>query len=164
MFKRQEIEFSMPQKHTFTATIQNAGGGGAFVNVPFDVEAAFGAKKPKVKAMIEGILYRGILTRMGGEHHILIILKNIREQIGKTFGDEIKIIVEEDTEPRVLEIPKDLLKELKKDKDAKAFFDKLAYTHQKEYVTWINEAKRDETRQARVAKTIGMLKKGKKAR
>ena len=154
----------MPQKHTFTATIQNAGGGGAFVNVPFDVEAAFGAKKPKVKAMIEGILYRGILTRMGGEHHILIILKNIREQVGKTFGDEIKIIVEEDTEPRVLEIPKDLLKELKKDKDAKAFFDKLAYTHQKEYVTWINEAKRDETRQARVAKTIGMLKKGKKAR
>ena len=164
MFKRQEIEFSMPQKHTFTATIQNAGGGGAFVNVPFDVEAAFGAKKPKVKAMIEGILYRGILTRMGGEHHILIILKNIREQIGKTFGDEIKIIVEEDTEPRVLEIPKDLLKELKKDKDAKAFFDKLAYTHQKEYVIWINEAKRDETRQARVVKTIGMLKKGKKAR
>jgi len=154
----------MPQKHTFTATIQNAGGGGAFVNVPFDVEAAFGAKKPKVKAMIEGILYRGILTRMGGEHHVLIILKNIREQIGKTFGDEIKIIVEEDTEPRVLEIPKDLLKELKKDKDAKAFFDKLAYTHQKEYVTWINEAKRDETRQARVVKTIGMLKKDKKAR
>ena len=154
----------MPQKHTFTATIQNAGGGGAFVEVPFDVEAAFGAKKPKVKAMIEGILYRGILTRMGGEHHILIILKNIREQIGKTFGDEIKIIVEEDSEPRVLEIPKDLLKELKKDKDAKAFFDKLAYTHQKEYVTWINEAKMDETRQARVVKTIGMLKKGKKAR
>jgi len=154
----------MPQKHTFTATIQNAGGGGAFVEVPFDVEAAFGAKKPKIKAMIEGILYRGILTRMGGEHHILIILKNIREQVGKTFGDEIKIIVEEDTEPRVLEIPKDLLKELKKDKDAKAFFDKLAYTHQKEYVTWINEAKRDETRQARVVKTIGMLKKGKKAR
>ena len=153
----------MPKKHTFTATIQNAGGGGAFVEVPFDVEAAFGAKKPKVKAMIEGVLYRGILTRMGGEHHILIILKNIREQIGKTFCDEIKIIVEEDTEPRVLEIPKDLLKELKKDKDAKAFFDKLAYTHQKEYVTWINEAKRDETRQARVVKTIGMLKKGKKA-
>src|SRR3989304_6986840 len=162
MFKRQEIEFSMPQKHTFTATTQNAGGGASFVEVPFDVEAAFGAKKPRVKAMIEGILYRGILTRMGGEHHILIILKNIREQIGKTFGDEIKIIVEEDTEPRVLEIPKDLLKELKKDKDAKAFVDKLAYTHQKEYVTWINEAKGDEGRQGRVAKTIGMLKKGKK--
>lgn len=154
----------MPQKHTFTATIQNAGGGGAFVEVPFDVEAAFGAKKPKVKAMIEGVPYRGILTRMGGEHHILIILKNIREQIGKTFGDEIKIIVEEDIEPRVIEIPKELSKELKKDKDTKAFFEKLSYTHQREYVMWINEAKREETRQTRVAKTIEMLKKGKKAR
>ena len=39
----------MTKKQTFTATIQNAGGGGAFVEVPFDVEAAFGSKKPKVK-------------------------------------------------------------------------------------------------------------------
>lgn len=84
--------------------------------------------------MIEGVPYRGILTRMGGEHHILIILKSIREQIGKTFGDEITISVEADTEPRVIEIPKDLLKELKKDKDAGTFFDKLSYTHQREYV------------------------------
>ena len=46
----------MPKKHTFTATIQNASGasgGGAFVEVPFDVEKAFGAKKPKVKATFE---------------------------------------------------------------------------------------------------------------
>lgn len=134
------------------------------MEVPFDVEAAFGAKKPKVKAMIEGVPYRGILTRMGGEQHILIILKNIREQIGKTFGDEIKIIVEEDIEPRVIEIPKELSKELKKDKDTKTFFEKLSYTHQREYVMWINEAKREETRQTRVAKTTEMLKKGKKAR
>lgn len=151
-------------KHTFKAPILNAGRGGAFVEVPFDVEAAFGAKKPKVKAMIEGVPYRGILTRMGGEQHILIILKNIREQIGKTFGDEIKIIVEEDIEPRVIEIPKELSKELKKDKDTKTFFEKLSYTHQREYVMWINEAKREETRQTRVAKTTEMLKKGKKAR
>ncbi len=47
----------MSKKHTFTATIQNAGGGRAFVEIPFDVEAAFGSKKPKVKAMIEGVLY-----------------------------------------------------------------------------------------------------------
>jgi len=57
-----------------------------------------------------------------------------------------------------------LLKELKKDKDAKAFFDKLAYTHQKEYVKWIEDAKRDETRQARVVKTIAMLKQGKRGK
>lgn len=154
----------MTKKQTFTAEIKNAGGGGAFVEIPFDVEEAFGSKRPKVRAMIEGVPYRGILTRMGGDHHLLIILKEIRAQIGKTFGDEVKIIVEPDTEPRVIEIPEDLMKELKKDKEAKAFFDKLSYTHQREYVMWINEAKREETRQSRVVKTIEMLKQGKKAR
>ena len=131
----------MSKKQTFTAVIQNAGGGGAFVEVPFDVEQAFGSKKPKVKATIEGVPYRGTLVRMGTECHVLIILKGIREQIGKTFGDEVTISVEPDTEPRLIEIPPDLARELKEDEEAKAFFDKLSYTHQKEYVTWINEAK-----------------------
>ena len=152
----------MPKKQTFKAVIQNAGGGGAFVEVPFDVEREFGSKRPKVKALIEGVPYRGILTRMGTECQILGIRKEIREQVGKTFGDEVTVTVEPDTEPRVIEIPKDLMKELKKDKEADALFDKLSYTHQKEYVTWITEAKKEETRQNRVVKTIAMLKKGKK--
>ena len=152
----------MTKKQTFTAAIQNAGGGGAFVDVPFDVEEAFGSKKPKVKAMIEGVLYRGLLVRMGGPTHMLIILKGIREQIGKTFGDEVTVTVEPDSEPRLIEIPKDLMKELKKDKEAKAFFDKLSYTHQKEYVRWVEEAKKEETRQNRIVKTMEMLKKGKR--
>ena len=157
----------MTKKQTFTAVIQNASGasgGGAFVEVPFDVEAAFGSKKPKVKALIEGVPYRGTLVRMGGENHILIVLKGIREQIGKSFGDEVTITVEPDTQPRLVEVPQDLLKALKKEKEAKAFFDKLSYTHQREYVLWINEAKREETRQNRVLKTVDMLKKGQKAR
>jgi hypothetical protein len=150
----------MIKKHIFTATIQNAGGGGAFVEIPFDVEKEFGSKRPKVKAMIEGVPYRGTLVRMGSEHHMLLILKGIREQIGKTIGDEIKVVVKPDAEPRLIEIPKDLSKEFKKDKQAKAIFDKLAYTHRREYVKWIEEAKRAETRQTRIIKTIEMLKKG----
>ncbi len=152
----------MTKKQTFTAVIQNPGGGGAFVEVPFNVEAVFGSKRPKVKATIEGVPYRGILTRMGTDYHMLIILKGIREQIGKTFGDEIKITVEPDTEPRVIEIPAELKKAFKIEKEAKAFFEKLSYTHQREYVTWINEAKRDETRQNRIVKTIELLKKSRK--
>ena len=152
----------MTKKQTFKAVIQNAGGGGAFVEVPFDVEEAFGSKKPKIRAMIEGVPYRGLLVRMGGPNHMLIILKGIREQIGKTFGDEVKVTVEPDTEPRVIEIPKDLMKELKDDPEAKAFFDKLSYTHRKEYVRWVEEAKKAETRQSRIVKTIEMLRKGKK--
>jgi hypothetical protein len=153
----------MPKKQTFTGRIQNAGGGGGFVEIPFDVEKVFGSKRPKIRALIEGIPYRGTLVRMGGEHHMLIILKGIREQVGKTFGDEVKIVVEADTEPRQVEIPADLMKEFKKNKDAKALFDKLAYTHQREYVRWIEEAKREETRSNRIVKTIDMLKKGKRS-
>ena len=152
----------MNKKQTFTATIQNAGGGGAYVEVPFDVEEAFGSKRPKVKALIEGVPYRTTLMRMGSECHMLGVLKDLRERIGKTFGDEITVTLEPDTEPRVIEIPKDLMKELKKDKEAKTFFDKLSYTHQKEYVRWVEEAKKEETRQNRILKTIEMLKKGKR--
>ena len=154
----------MTKKHTFKATIQNAGGGGAYVEVPFDVEKAFGAKKPKINAVFEGVPYRGTLVRMGTEHHVLIILKDIREKIGKTFGDQVKITVEPDTEPRVIEVPAGLKKAFKTEKAAKVFFDELSYTHQREYVMWINEAKREETRQSRILKAIEMLKKGTKAR
>ena len=61
-----------------------------------------------------------------------------------------------------VEILAELKKALSKDEEAKAIFDNLSASHQKEYVTWINEAKRDATRQARVVKTIEMLKKGRK--
>ena len=150
------------KKHTFTVIIQNAGGGGAYVEVPFDVEKAFGSKRPKVKATIDGIPYRGTLVRMGTECHLLLILKSIRVQTGKTFGDEVHLTVEADTSPRIVELPEGLKRAFQSEKEAKAFFEKLSYTHQKEYVTWINDAKKEETRQARVIKTIEMLKKGKK--
>ena len=65
------------------------------------------------------------------------------------------------TEPRVVEIPQDLDKELKRDPEVQAVFAELSYTHQKEYVRWIEEAKREETRQKRIHKTITMLKDGK---
>ena len=154
----------MTNKHTFTAVIQNAGGGGAFVEIPFDVEKAFGSKRPKVRAMIEGVPYRGTLVRMGSERHILIILKGIRAQIGKSFGDEVMISVEPDTKPRVVEIPPELAKAFKKEKAALAYFNSLAFSHQREYVGYIIEAKKEETRARRVTQTIDMLKKGRKAR
>jgi hypothetical protein len=154
----------MPKKHTFTATIIDAGGGGAFVEVPFDVEAAFGSKRPKVKALIEGVPYRGTLVRMGSENHILIILKGIREQVGKTFGDEIKVSVEADVEERVATVPAELKRVFKSDKEAKSAFEKLSYSHQKEYVKWIEEAKKAETRARRVEQAIQLLKEKQKVR
>ena len=149
----------MTKKHTFKAVIQNAGGGGAFVEIPFDVERTFGSKRPKVKAMIEGVPYRGTLVRMGSENHLLLVLKSIREQIGKSFGDEIKVSVELDVEERVVTVPAELKRAFKANPQAKAAFGKLSFTHQKEYVNWISEAKKAETRVRRISKTMEMLVK-----
>ncbi|MBC8506668.1 MAG: DUF1905 domain-containing protein [Anaerolineales bacterium] len=154
----------MTKKHTFRAVIEDPGGGGAFVRIPFNVEEAFGKKRVKIKASIDGELYRGTLVRMGSPYHILIVVKAIREIIGKTFGDEVQVVVEEDLEPRVVEVPPDFKAALAEKTRAQTFFEKLSYTHQREYVNWINEAKRDETRQRRVGKTIEMLKEGEKGR
>ena len=152
----------MSEIFTFSAVIENAGGGGAFVRIPFDVEDAFGKKRVKVKATIEGEPYRGTLVRMGEPCHILVILKNIREKVGKDFGDEIEVMVEEDLEPRVVEVPPELAQALAQDPQAESFFQRLSYTHQKEYVTWVESAKQEITRNSRIAKTIEMLKQGKR--
>ena len=61
-------------------------------------------------------------------------------------------------------MPKELTTALDKDKEAKLLFEALSPSHQKEYVKWIEGAKKDETRQRRVIKTVEMLKKGKKTR
>jgi bifunctional DNA-binding transcriptional regulator/antitoxin component of YhaV-PrlF toxin-antitoxin module len=154
----------MSEKHTFRAVIENAGGGGAFVRIPFDVEEIFGKKRVKVKATINGEPYRGTLVRMGEPCHILIVLKEIREKIGKTFGDQVEVTVEEDTEPYVVEIPPELAQALKQEPEVEAVFLRMAYSHQREYVRWISEAKRAETRQKRVAEAIEILKRGGKLR
>ena len=59
---------------------------------------------------------------------------------------------------KVLEIPDELKDFFEKDKDSKTFFEQLAYTYQKEYIVWINSAKRIETRIKRVNQAIEMIK------
>ncbi len=152
----------MSEKYTFRATIENAGDGGAFVRIPFDVEEAFGKKRVPVRATIDGEPYRGTLVRMSEPCHLLIVLKEIRQKIGKNFGDEVEVTVEEDTAPRVVEVPADFQQALDQTPDAKAAFEKTSYTHQREYVSAILDAKRDETRRSRIAKAIEMLKQDKK--
>lgn len=144
--------------HRFTAIIRDAGGGGAFVIVPFDVEKTFGKKRVPVHATIDGISYRGTLVRMGSPEHLLIVRKDIRRTIGKEIGDEVNIAVWEDTDERTVDIPPDLRAALEAAPDANARFEKLAYTHRREYVQHINDAKKEETRLRRIEKTIEKLR------
>jgi hypothetical protein len=147
----------------FRSVIESAGGGGAFVSVPFDVELVFGKKRVPVQVTIDAEPYRGSLVRMGGTCHILPVLKHIRETIGKGPGDAVDVVVEEDLEPRVVEVPGDLAKALRGQPKALLFFRGLSYTSQKEYARWIESAKREETRAGRVARAIRALRQGKRA-
>lgn len=151
----------MTKKVHFQAVIEDAGGGGAFVIIPFDVEQKYGKKRVKIKATIEGEPYRGTLVRMGSLYHMLLVLKEIRDKVGKDIGDKVSVELEEDIEPRIVEIPPDLQHALDAAPLAQASFNRLSYTHQKEYVRWVTEAKRPETRADRVQRTIELVNKGK---
>ncbi len=147
---------------TFTAVIESAGGGGAFVSIPFDVEKAFGRKRVKVQATIDGVHYRGSIMNMGGPCPMLGVLKQIRAAIGKDIGDVVEVTVVEDTEPRVVDVPPDLAAAITADTAAAATFERLSYTHRKEYVQWVQEAKKAETRERRIAKAVTMLAEGRR--
>lgn len=152
----------MSEKITFQAPIITNDRGGAFVEIPFDVEKTYGKKRVKINATIDGESYRGSLVRMGSPKHILGVLKAIREKISKGAGDVVTITLEEDTAPRVVEVPDYVSDVWKTEAEIWAFFQKLSYTHQREYINWITEAKKEETKQRRILKAIEMMRKGKK--
>jgi hypothetical protein len=150
----------MGKQIKFTATILEAGvgTGGAYVLFPYDVEKTFGAKgRIPIISTIDGVPYRGSIVKYGHPQHIFPVLKGIREKIGKNIGDTIEVILQRDTGEREIETPSDLKNALKANKLDKAF-DKLSYTHRKEYVQWIEGAKKEGTRENRIVKAVEMIK------
>jgi hypothetical protein len=148
----------------FRARMEDPGGGGAFVTIPFDVEKEFGRKRVPINATIDGEPYRGTLVRMGSECHMLLILKSIREKIGKSIGDEVDVTIAEDTAPRIVELAGDVRAALDKSRKARAFYDGLSYTHQREYAQWVDSAKRPDTRTRRIEQMVQMLIEGKRGK
>ncbi len=151
----------------FSAKIKSVkpdGSGGAFVDLPFDVEKKFNKKRVKIVATFDGVTYRGSLVRYGGPDYFLLIRKDIRTQIGKEAGDMVDVTIIEDTAPRIVEVPEDFQVLLIDHPKEMSFFEQLSYTHQKEYVNWIIAAKRAETRERRMNKAIELMKQGKKGK
>jgi len=131
-------------------------------HVPFDVQEVFGTKaRVPVCGTINGFPYRGSIMNMG-DGHIMAVNKKLREGARVKGGDIINVVMERDDTPRIITPPDDFAKALNKSKEAKAFWDKLSYTHQREYVQAIEEAKKEETRLRRIEKSIEMLSAGKK--
>lgn len=148
------------KRYRFTAKIEASDGGGAFVLFPYDTETEFATKgKVPVQATVGGVPYTGSLMTCGGAHHMLAVVKAIREQTGKKPGDVIDVEVWRDDEARVVEVPASFEKLLKRE-GLLLLFNSLSFTHRKEYCCWIAEAKKEETRVRRLEKAVEMLRKG----
>ncbi len=100
---------------------------------------------------------------MGGRYFVPLSAEN-RAASGLIAGDEVDVDICLDTEPREVTVPDDLAEVLAEDEGARRFFAGLSYTHRKEWVRWIQEAKRSETRNERIRKTIEALREGKRQR
>jgi hypothetical protein len=148
---------TLMKQYKFKATIESAAKGGAGVSFPYDAEKEFGTRgKVPVKVSFDGVPYTGSMFRCGSPQHMLPVLKDIRDRIGKGPGDAVSVVVERDESIRTLEIPAEFKAVLKKE-NLLPFFEKLSFTHRKEYIRWITEAKKEETRIARSARAVAML-------
>ncbi|MBW8358716.1 MAG: YdeI/OmpD-associated family protein [Weeksellaceae bacterium] len=136
----------------------------AYVEFPFSAVEFFGKKgQVKVKVVFDNkVEYRGSLANMGQGIHCLGLTQAIRKELGKDSGDEVNVELWEDTEERTVEIPEDVQEILKQNPEAKFILENMSYTHRKEYIRWITEAKRPETKENRKKKMIGMILSGKK--
>lgn len=141
----------------FSAPIIDAGVG-AYIEFPFDTLDLFGTiGRIPVVVEFDSVPYQGTMLKYGTEKHIIILVKKIREAIGKQAPDVVHVKVELDDRKREVDIPEDVQLALTENPPSDEKFQKLAFTHQKEYMRWIEESKKPETRQRRVDKMIQEL-------
>jgi len=144
----------------FIATVELNGKTATGIEVPPEVMAELGGKRVPVTVTINGYSYQSTVGSMGARSLIPLPAEH-RGQAGVAAGDTVTVTLVRDTGARTVELPADLAAALAAHPAARAFFDGLAPSYQKEYVRWVSEPKKPETRQARVAKTVELLLAGK---
>jgi hypothetical protein len=143
----------------FRVRLRDAGGGSAVFDLPARAAAAAlgERKRPPVTVTIGDYTFRTTVAVYGGQP-MIGVNKGHRAAAGIGVGDTFDVLVALDEEPRVVEVPTDLAQALAADGAAQVAFDKLSYTHRREYVEWIAEAKRPATRARRVAETVDRVR------
>jgi Bacteriocin-protection, YdeI or OmpD-Associated/Domain of unknown function (DUF1905) len=133
-----------------------------FVEVPAAVVVALGPRRrPPLVIEVNGYRYRSTAAVYGGRTY-LGFRKDIREAAGLSAGQRVAVSLELDEEPREVDVPNDLEDALRADPTAQAAFAALSFTHRKEYVEWVESAKRGETRRRRIERTVTILRPGPK--
>lgn len=134
----------------------------AALKPPFDVPTAFGVRgRVPVKGTINGFPFRSSLMNMG-DGHMMVVNREMRAGGKCRGGDTVEVVLERDDAKRTVEVPGWLKKTIAKDKKAKASWEKLSFTHRKEYVREITGAKREETREKRLAQMMDNLRRGRR--
>jgi hypothetical protein len=128
------------------------------LEIPQEIVEALGAGgRPPVTITINGHSWKSRVAIMRGRH--LLGLSNAnRQAAGVVTGDEVKVEVERDTEPRVVTEPPDFARALDADVVARAAYDRLADSRKREHVRAIESAKKPETRTRRIEKAITTLR------
>jgi hypothetical protein len=138
----------------FKSTVELGGKTATGIEVPANVVEKLGpGKRPAVNVTVGGHTYRTTVASMGGRFMIPLSAEN-RTAAGVAAGDAVQVTIELDDAPRDVVVPADFAKALQQDPKAQAFYDGLAYSHRKRWVTSIEDAKTDETRQRRIAKAV----------
>ena len=150
----------MTQVLNIAATVEPRGPAGAFLLTDDQVAALGGGRKAfPVRVSVNGTTLSLRLARMGGEN-MIGLSKAVRAQARVEIGSSYDIEIVLDEGERTVEVPADLAAALAAEPDAQASFQRMSYTHRKEYVRWITEAKKEATRADRVATTIEMVRAG----
>ncbi|MFF5921981.1 YdeI/OmpD-associated family protein [Streptomyces flavochromogenes] len=128
------------------------------LEVPPEVVAALGGgARPPVTITVNGHSWKSRVALMRGRH--LLGLSNAnRQSAGVGIGEEVEVVLELDTEPRVVVEPPDLARALDSDPDARAAYDSLPHGRKREHVRAVESAKRPETRRRRIEKAIDSLR------
>lgn len=135
-------------------------GTWTFFIIPFNVEDVFGQKNHvKVKGSVNGVEFRSSLTPRGDGQHYMVVSKVLQEAAGITRGDKIHVILAPDTEERTVEVPEILQQVFKENEEAGKTFEKLSYTRRKDFVDYIVDAKKESTREKRIAQMLDEIEK-----
>jgi hypothetical protein len=141
----------------FRATLGLHGKTATGFEVPPKVVEQLGStKRPPVQVTINGYTYRNTVAVMGGKYMVGVSAEH-RKAARISAGDKLEIELVLDREPREVAVPADLARALKGDPDAKRRFDALSYSHRKEWVRSIEDAKTPETRQRRIDKAMSAM-------
>jgi hypothetical protein len=111
----------------------------------------------KNKAMIEALDRINSLKDLPKDEDIVALIHHAMELNEKNIKPQKMA----PTAKKEITVPEDLAKALSKNKKAQTAFDKFSYSHRKEYIEWINEAKTDPTRLKRIATTVEWVSEGK---